>query len=198
MTLQTRVFKYDQQDELNQFLQTAHLYHTDAMPALQFKEEGIVVLYKPEPDTIAPFIAAETIYSHIRANREAIVEDDMKIRQFAWRIDEKKARAAEIEPEIAALDQELADLKAPTDAKDKEGRAAYQKERARITKKRQELDAELNGEGKDAGILTQIENAEEDIVVTKKKMEDRRKDIDTGLQFAKEILAGDYKIYKQD
>ena len=86
MTLQTRVFGYQQQAELNEFLKTAHLYHTDAMPALQFKEEGIVVLYKPAPDTIAPFIAAETIYSHIRHNREALIEDEMKLRQFGWRV----------------------------------------------------------------------------------------------------------------
>jgi len=203
MQLATRIFTLSQEKELNEFLKTAHLYHTDSLPAIRFVDGHIVVMHKPSPGTVAPFIAAETIYSHIAHNRETMVEDEMKIRQFKWRIEEKKARITEIEALKAPLEKELAAVIAKQSeitGKDRKGEKyqVLQKRRNEIGKELSEFNKELNGEGpKDAGLAQQIENAEADIKVTLEKIEDRKKDIDTGLAFAAEIESGEFKIYRQ-
>lgn len=204
MIVQFKIFKYSQEAELNAFLKTAHLYHSESMPAIQCKEDCMVVRYTDSPDALAPFIAAETVFTHIRSNRELLVEDDMKIKQLSWRIEEKEKRIIELNEQKAPLEKDLegfsAQLKAiPAGKKAEEQRAELNRLRREVADKLVAINAELNGANpKDAGIILQVENAKADIEVTKSKMDDRRKDIDMALAFAEEIMSGAYKIYRQE
>ncbi len=203
MIVQFKNFKYDQEAALNAFLKTAHLYHSESMPAITFKEEFVIVRYTESPDGLPPLVAAETVYAHIRSNRELIVEDDMKVRQYKWRIEKKETRIAEIDELHKPLKAELDEIDGKQKGLKGEGKKteeyrALQKRREEIGTEVGKLLKELNGEGpKDAGLVKQVENLKAEIEHTEKVQADRRRDIDMGLAFAAEIEGGTYEIYRQ-
>lgn len=212
MHIQYAIFKPEQEKELNAFLTTAHLYHTEGNPAIRISEGNVYICHRPDPSRLDTFVATETILAHILHNRELLIEDEMKIRQLQWRIQEKRERIgtlntdklplekrlAEVKEEIKALPNAKKSMPADEVKANADKRENLQAEMNSIGAKLSEINEELNGSGpKDAGIVLQVENAEADITETREKMEDRRKDIDMGLAFVAELESGEFEIYKQ-
>ena len=207
MEIQTRIFTYDQQEELNKFLQTANLYNTESAPAIRMLEEHVIVFHLPEPNHLSKKVAAETLHVTVRKLKENLVQYEADIRQFGWRMDEKRAAAADIRKQLDELDGKLKPVIEEMDklAKTKENRERreeLQGERNRIGDERKALQVKLTSKGakdsdEDVGLDIQIENAEENTRITKGKIETTKKDIEMSLKFIADIESGEYKIYAQ-
>lgn len=177
--IQTRFFKYEETAQLNEFLKGAHLYHTEAVPAIQTKESGVLVIYQEDPAHLEPFIAAETYRVAARKLRENLLEYESDRRQWTWRRERKAARVAELEKDIQDL-QDLID-KCGTDKVNREKRKGFEQ-------KQREARQELEGSGgKDVGARQQLENIDEQLKSLDKKTEDTKRDMLIALAFAKEI-----------
>ncbi len=194
--IQIRIFTYEQQDELNDFLKVAHLYNTPEVQAVQFKEKNIVVIHKDNPVNLDPFIAEDTMFSTIRGLKENLIQYEADIRQWGWRIEWKKNRATELKTEIEATEKLKNEIETKEpDRKEKEAwkewslksKDALHDVQKKLEKARKELEA----------LDQQIENSEAHVETHKRKIEDTQKDIDVALNLAKELGNGTFKIYGQ-
>lgn len=194
MILQSRIFKYDQEKELNEFLRTANLYNTEKMPAIRCLDGHVIVWHNPEPTIITKEMATQTIGDTVRLLKENLVQYEMDVRQFKWRISTKEARKKELEKAIEEADVKIAEIDEkikvlPQGKASKEERAKLNEERSPLAKARQKDSEELKK------VEEQITNGIENNKSTLKKIEDTKKDIDGAMEFIKDIESGDYEIY---